>query len=64
MRSYLSQHLDITWGKTWTSITETDDKVILRFSDDSTAEGDILVGADGVHSKGSSNANVIECQRD
>jgi 2-polyprenyl-6-methoxyphenol hydroxylase-like FAD-dependent oxidoreductase len=40
----------ILFGKKVVSITETDDKVTVRTSDNARYEGDILVGADGAHS--------------
>lgn len=52
LRRYLAQNIDINWDKNWTSIEEGPDSVTIHFSDGSSASGDILVGADGVHSKG------------
>ena len=52
LREYLAQNIDINWGKNWTSIEESPDSVTIQFSDGSSASGDILVGADGVNSKG------------
>ena len=52
LREYLSAHLDIKWGKRVTRIEEHGDSVSMHFEDGSSATGDVLVGADGVHSQG------------
>ncbi|WP_431985035.1 FAD-dependent monooxygenase [Streptomyces qinglanensis] len=39
------------FGKFFESVTETDEGVSVRFRDGTTAEGDFLVGCDGIHSK-------------
>ena len=52
LRDYLSAHLDINWDKHCTDIEERGNKVVLHFGDGTSAIGDVLVGADGVHSKG------------
>ncbi|KAF9122803.1 hypothetical protein BGW39_009484 [Mortierella sp. 14UC] len=40
----------ILFGKKVTTISDQDDKVIIRTADDGSYEGDILIGADGAHS--------------
>ena len=40
----------IEYGKRFTGYTETDDGVIAEFADGTTAQGDVLIGADGIHS--------------
>ena len=52
LRDYLSSNLNISWGKTFSRIEENQDSVTLHFDDGSSATGDVLVGADGVHSHG------------
>ena len=52
LRDYLAANIDVKWGKSLSQIEETDEKVMLHFEDGTTATGDVLVGADGVHSKG------------
>lgn len=44
------QKIDVQYEKRVVSISETPDKVTVHFADGSKAEGDLLVGADGVHS--------------
>lgn len=51
-REWLSTHLDIKWNKQFKNYVEGKDGVTVHFVDGTTAIGDILVGADGVHSKG------------
>lgn len=41
----------ITTGKRCISFSETDSRIALLFEDGGSAEGDILIGADGVHSQ-------------
>jgi 2-polyprenyl-6-methoxyphenol hydroxylase-like FAD-dependent oxidoreductase len=41
----------ISYGKSFHSYTETDSGVQVRFQDGSTAEGDVLIGADGGRSR-------------
>ncbi|MCJ1360449.1 MAG: hypothetical protein MMC33_010454 [Icmadophila ericetorum] len=50
-RDWLSTHLDIKWNKHFNRYEEAADGVTIHFDDGSSATGDILVGADGVHSK-------------
>lgn len=52
LREYLAKNLHINWSKKFTSIMEKDDSVTLHFEDGTSATGDVLVGADGVHSHG------------
>lgn len=40
----------IEYGKRFTGYTETENGVIAEFADGTTAEGDVLIGADGIHS--------------
>ncbi|KAI0838506.1 hypothetical protein F5Y06DRAFT_268252 [Hypoxylon sp. FL0890] len=49
-REWLSNQIPIQWGKKVIQVVETEDEVRVHFEDGSTAAGDILVGADGVHS--------------
>lgn len=45
-----SDSVRIQWGKRVTEISEVNDQVHLTFEDQSTIEGDILLGCDGIHS--------------
>src|SRR2546423_822525 len=48
----LRQGVSITWGKTLTDIDITSEQqVIARFADGTTAHGDFLIGSDGLHSR-------------
>lgn len=48
----LESGLDIQWGKTYERHEVVDDVVTVYFKDGTSAQGDILVGCDGVDSKG------------
>jgi 2-polyprenyl-6-methoxyphenol hydroxylase-like FAD-dependent oxidoreductase len=50
LRDWLATNLNINWDKHATHIDEADDSVTISFSDGTSATGDVLVGADGVHS--------------
>lgn len=50
----LSQHLDIQWNKRLSRYEETSTGVTAFFEDGTSATGDMLVGADGLHSRGAS----------
>ncbi|MCJ1353666.1 MAG: hypothetical protein MMC33_003653 [Icmadophila ericetorum] len=50
LRDWLATNLDVQWDKHMTKIEETDKSVTLFFLDGTSATGDVLVGADGVHS--------------
>ncbi|KAI1455123.1 putative monooxygenase [Annulohypoxylon moriforme] len=50
LRKWLLNQIPIQWGKELVKIEEDVDKVLVHFKDGSQATGDILVGADGVHS--------------
>ncbi|MGP3977329.1 FAD-dependent monooxygenase [Streptomyces sp. 8N114] len=43
--------ISIEFGKFFESVTETGDGVTVRFRDGTTAEGDFMVGCDGIHSR-------------
>ncbi|PJZ57214.1 hypothetical protein CH367_10795 [Leptospira barantonii] len=45
------QNVPIRYGKRLSTITETANNVIAHFEDGSETTGDILIGADGIHSK-------------
>jgi 2-polyprenyl-6-methoxyphenol hydroxylase-like FAD-dependent oxidoreductase len=44
------QGIRIEYGKRFTHYTETDSGVVAEFDDGSSVEGDVLLGADGIHS--------------
>lgn len=52
LRIMLTQHLDIKWSKRFIRYEENENGVTAFFEDGTSAIGDILVGADGVHSRG------------
>ena len=41
----------VSTGKRFVKLNQQEDKVVAYFEDESTAEGDILIGADGLHSR-------------
>ena len=43
--------ISISYGKTFTKITESKQGVTVDFADGTSAQGDILIGCDGIHSK-------------
>ncbi|WP_432790497.1 FAD-dependent monooxygenase [Brevibacterium sp. K11IcPPYGO002] len=47
----VTEGIPITYGRELVSAVDTDNGVTATFGDGSTAEGDILVGCDGVHSR-------------
>ena len=51
-RDWLSQYLDIQRNKTFSHFEEIKDGIKAHFIDGTFAVGDILVGADGIHSHG------------
>ncbi|KAI1304368.1 FAD/NAD(P)-binding domain-containing protein [Xylaria venustula] len=50
-RKWLATRIPIQFGKRLTSVEEGRNGVTIRFTDGTSASGDILVGADGVNSK-------------
>ncbi|KAI1816161.1 FAD/NAD(P)-binding domain-containing protein [Poronia punctata] len=50
LRSWLARNLHIQWGKRATRVEHSHEGVEVHFDDGTSAKGDILVGADGVHS--------------
>lgn len=51
LRKWLMTGLEIRWGKKFTHYVQQSDGVTAFFSDGSCYRGDVLIGADGVHSK-------------
>lgn len=49
-REAASRGIGIHYGKRFASCSQTSDGVVARFSDGTAARGDVLVGADGIHS--------------
>jgi hypothetical protein len=54
LRNWLLTNIDVQYGKSAVRLEEHDDKVTVFFKDGTSATGDIVVGADGVHSVGMS----------
>lgn len=53
LRGVLSQHLDIRYGKEVKYCVKSQEgRMIVHFTDGTTEEGSLLVGADGNHSAG------------
>lgn len=52
LRDWLATHISIQWGKHATRFEDDDNGVSVHFEDGTSAHGDILVGADGVKSRG------------
>lgn len=50
LRNWLCSHIDVQYGKRAARIEETDGGVVVHFEDGTSASGDVVVGADGVHS--------------
>ncbi|KAI1385955.1 putative monooxygenase [Hypoxylon trugodes] len=50
LRKWLSTRVPIQWGKKVVQVEEIGDEVQVRLEDGTTVTGDIVVGADGVHS--------------
>ncbi|KAH6677024.1 hypothetical protein F5X68DRAFT_278183 [Plectosphaerella plurivora] len=50
LRNWLCKHIDVQYGKKAEKIEEREDGVVVRFADGTSATGDVVVGADGVHS--------------
>lgn len=50
LRHWLATDIPVQFNKKTVAIEERDDGVTVHFSDGSSATGDIVVGADGVHS--------------
>ncbi|KAF2122590.1 hypothetical protein BDV96DRAFT_481499 [Lophiotrema nucula] len=53
--------VDVQYGKKITSVSESNDKIVARFEDGATIEGDLLLGCDGIHS--AIRAKFIEPER-
>lgn len=64
LRDALSTGIAIRWGKSAMRIEEGDGRVTVMFEDGTSASGDILVGADGTFSAGTSPSPAPPCQPD
>lgn len=54
LRRWLATKIPVTYGKQATEVVEAENSVTVHFHDGTTASGDILIGADGINSRGSS----------
>lgn len=61
VRKWLMHNLEIRWGKQLERYESTDQGVQAYFTDGTSAEGSILVGADGVNSVGRRPAELRAC---
>lgn len=52
LRDWLSTNIPVQWGKHVKEIEHNEQGVSVHFEDGTSANGDILVGADGIHSVG------------
>lgn len=59
LREWLSTGVNIRWGKQFVRCEESGGVVTAYFADGTTAEGSILIGADGVNSPGKSPSFLI-----
>jgi flavin-dependent dehydrogenase len=50
LRNWLCSYVDVQYGKKAERIEEKDNGVMVHFADGTSASGDVVVGADGVHS--------------
>lgn len=50
----MTHNINIEWNKKFVRYEETENGVTAYFEDGTSASGDFLVGADGLHSKGKS----------
>ena len=55
-RKWLAMNLDIVWNKVFSHYEEGDGYVTAYFKDGTSYVGDVLVGADGMNSKGTFDA--------
>lgn len=51
LRELLAEGIEVQWNKKFIRYEEFPDKVVAHFSDNTTAEADLLIGADGSNSK-------------
>jgi 2-polyprenyl-6-methoxyphenol hydroxylase-like FAD-dependent oxidoreductase len=54
LRKMMTQHINVEWNKKFVRYEETETGVTAYFEDGTSALGDFLVGADGLHSRGKS----------
>lgn len=54
LRNWLSTNIPVQWGKRVRRIEHDDHGVLVYFEDGGSAKGDILIGADGINSVGTS----------
>lgn len=50
LRNWLCSHIEVQYGKRAERIEETDGGAVVYFEDGTSATGDVVIGADGVHS--------------
>jgi 2-polyprenyl-6-methoxyphenol hydroxylase-like FAD-dependent oxidoreductase len=60
LREFLSTGIQVEFGKQATGIQEDDHSITVNFTDGTSANGDFLVGADGVHSIGKPHPHILD----
>jgi 2-polyprenyl-6-methoxyphenol hydroxylase-like FAD-dependent oxidoreductase len=60
LREFLSTGIQVEFGKQAAGIKENDHSVTVCFTDGTSANGDFLVGADGVHSIGKPHPHILD----
>lgn len=60
LREFLSTGIQVEFGKQATGIQEDHHSVTVNFTDGTSANGDFLVGADGVHSTGKPHPHILD----
>jgi 2-polyprenyl-6-methoxyphenol hydroxylase-like FAD-dependent oxidoreductase len=64
LREFLSTDIPVQFGKQAARIEKNDHSVTVEFKDGTSASGDFLVGADGVHSIGKPRPNTQDTSSD
>ena len=62
LSEYLAKGVEVEYSSKLESISCTDTGVLVQFEDNKTAEGSLVVGADGVHSAGQITFACVKCE--